>query len=442
MSEIRAWLDDHVNLERGPSEEEGGATPRVASPTLDRIRTLVEFLGSPQTAYPIVHVTGTNGKTSTSRMTAVLLAARGLSVGLYTSPHLSRVNERLAWNGAPIDDDSLDRGLEGVRLVEAQMVERPSFFEIVTAAAFAWFADVAVDVAVVEVGLGGTWDATNVGDGAVAVVTNVGVDHVEYLGPTRHGIAKEKAGIVKEGCALVLGEPDPELAPLFTAGARPSVTHRRGPDFGVRENVMAHNGRAVTLYAPSGEYEDVFLPVHGAHQADNAACALAAAEAFFGGERFDLDVVRSAFAGLELPGRLEVVGRHPLVLLDGAHNTDGARALRAALAEGFPSEARTLVVGILREKEPHEMLEALGVLEADRLVVCPPPSPRGLDPETLAAAAKNVGMPSAMIEVARHVPEAVARALATTPEHGQVVVTGSLYTVGAARSVLVGDSRA
>lgn len=440
--DLRAWLDDHVNLERLQAP--------APAPTLDRIRRLVELLGSPQTAYPVVHVTGTNGKTSTARMAAALLAARGLSVGLATSPHLSRLNERMEWNGQAIDDDQLDGALTVIRRAEDIVLDetggRPSYFEIMTAAAFAWFADVAVDVAVVEVGLGGTWDATNVADGVVAVVTNIGVDHVEYLGPTRHGIAKEKAGIVKDGCTLVLGETDPELFPMFASAGRPARTHRRGADFGVEANVMAHDGRLVTLYAPAGRFEDVFLPVHGAHQADNAACALAAAGAFFGlgpeplgagAEPFDAEVVGSAFAGVSLPGRLEVVGRHPLVVLDGAHNADGARALRAALDEEFPGEARTLVVGTLREKEPHEMLEALGLLEADRLVVCRPPSPRALDPETLAAAAQNVGMPSAMIEVAEHVPEAVARALALTPEHGQVVVTGSLYTVGAARAVLL-----
>ncbi|MBI2169286.1 MAG: dihydrofolate synthase [Actinobacteria bacterium] len=445
-SDIRAWLNGHVNLETGPSSgvqgelrDSLGLPQRVAAPTLDRISYLVDLLGSPQTAYPVVHVTGTNGKTSTSRMTAALLAARGLSVGLYTSPHLQRVEERLAWNGQPIDDEGLDAVLSEIALVEDQLDELPSYFEILTAAAFTWFAEVAVDVAVVEVGLGGTWDATNVVDAAVAVVTNIGVDHVEYLGPTRHGIAKEKAGIIKDGSAVVLGETDPEITPVFFEGARPSSVVRREHDFGVRSNVMAHNGRLVTLYSSGRDYEDLFLPFHGAHQADNAACAVAAAEGFFGGEPFDPDVVQEALAGLELPGRLEIVGRHPLVILDGAHNAEGAKALRAALREEFPSDARTLVVGILREKEPHEMLEALGAVECERLVACSPPSLRALDAQRLADAAKNVGLPSGAVEIAETVPEAVARALAVTPEDGQVVVTGSLYTVGAARAVLVND---
>ena len=435
----RDWLDAHVNLERGDRLTDPSAS--VPSPTLDRIQHLVAVLGDPQTAYPVVHVTGTNGKSSTARMTAALLAAKGLSVGLYTSPHLTHVNERLQWNGQWIDDEALDGLLDAIRGVEDLVLEAtgrtPTFFEIMTAAAFMWFADNAVDAAVIEVGLGGTWDATNVADATVAVVTNIGIDHVEFLGPTRYGIAKEKAGIVKEGSILILGETDPELAPLFEAGPTPSRIHRRDVDFGVRANTMAHEGRLVTLYAPGGEYDEVFLRAHGAHQADNAACALAAAESFFGYERFEASVAEVAFGGLELPGRLEVVGRHPLVLLDGAHNAEGAEALAASLAEEFPSGGRTLVVGMLRERDPQEMLEALGLLEAERLVVCRPPSPRALDPEALAAAAQRAAMPRAMIDVADSVPEALARALAVTPDDGQVVVTGSLYTVGAARAVLV-----
>lgn len=432
MSDTRRWLESHINLET----HGGGGVP---SPNIERMQRLVTLLGDPQTAYPIVHVTGTNGKSSTSRMIAALLAARGLTVGLYTSPHLTRLEERLAWNGRPIEPEMLDAVLEVVRRTEAELDDPPSFFELVTAAAFSWFADVAVDAAVVEVGLGGTWDATNVGDAAVAVVTNVGIDHVEYLGPTRYGIAKEKAGIVKEGCVLVLGETDPELTPLFTDSPRPERVHRRDTDFWVRENSMAHEGRLVSVTSQGGEYDDVFLPFHGAHQADNAACALSAAEAFFGDEAIDIELVLTAFSTLEMPGRLEVVGRHPLVLLDGAHNVEGARAMKASLDEEFPGEQRTLVVGMLREREPHEMLDALGVDEADRLIVCRPPSPRGLDPQVVAAAAKNVGVPSPVIEVVDTVAEAVARALAVTPPRGQVVVTGSLYTVGGARAVLVDE---
>lgn len=432
-SSIRRWLDDHVNLER---DGRGELVP--AAPTLERIGQLVDLLGDPHRAYPVVHVTGTNGKSSTARMVAALLAARGLSVGLFTSPHLQSLNERLSWNLAPIDDEGLDEVLDTIRSVEGMMDGRPSYFEVVTAAAFAWFADVAVDAAVIEVGLGGTWDATNVVEGDVAVVTNVAVDHVEYLGPDRQSIAKEKAGIVKDGCRLVLGETDPELMPVFTGAARTDRVYRRDEDFGVSSNEMAHGGRLIELWSPGGVHPPLLLPLHGAHQADNAAAAVTAAEVFFGDDPLGEAVLAEAFTGLELPGRLEVVGRHPLLLLDGAHNPDGARSLVAALDEEFPGEARTLVVGLLREKEPHEMLEAMGAADADRIVACRPSSPRALDPEVVASAARNVGVPSVMVEVVDTVAEGVAKALATTPAHGQVVVTGSLYTVGAAREAILG----
>lgn len=428
------WLDAHTNLEAiGPGP---GVSPkaRVRAPSLERIRPLVELLGHPQGDYPLVHVTGTNGKTTTTRIAAHLLAAGGLSVGAFTSPHLERVNERLAWSGGPIADGALAEVLDLVAAVERALPEPPSYFEILTAAAYRWFADLAVDVAVVEVGLGGTWDATNVADGAVAVVTNVSIDHTEYLGPTRASIAAEKAGIVKPGATLVLGETDPELEPLFLERG-PARVLRRGADFGVERNRRAHGGRLLDLRTPKGRYPDLYLPMHGAFQADNVALALAAVEAFSDGPLFP-DLVAEALATLRSPGRLEVVGHQPLVLLDGAHNVAGAEALVAALAEEFPPGPRTLLVGLLREKDPRLMLEALGAPTAEHLVACPPPSLRALDPGALAAAALDLGMAPGRVEVAATVAEGVARALAVTPADGQVVVAGSLYLVGEARAVL------
>ncbi|MGH9012664.1 MAG: bifunctional folylpolyglutamate synthase/dihydrofolate synthase [Acidimicrobiia bacterium] len=428
-----AWLDEHVNLEAIGVPV--GADRRATGPTLDRIRALVELLGSPQLSYPALHLTGTNGKTSVAHMTTALLVHSGLTVGSYTSPHLERVNERMAWNDEPIDDATFAEVLGVVADVEPHLADRLSYFEILTGAALSWFADLAVDVAVVEVGLGGTWDATNVVDGAVAVVTNVSVDHVEYLGPTREDIASEKAGIVKPGSTLVLGETDPGLAQRFLdRGAERVVT--RGVDFGVRASRLAHGGRLVDLYAPEGgRYDEVLLPLHGAHQAENAAAALAAVEAFLGAA-LSRDVVAEAFASVRSPGRLEVAGHAPLVLLDGAHNVAGAHALRVALAEEFPDAPRVLVVGLLRQKEPHEMLEALGATDAARLVCCRPPSPRGIDPAIVAEAARDLGVDSDRIDVVDLVEEAVVRALAVTAPDEQVIVTGSLYVVGAARHAL------
>ena len=426
----RAWLDAHVNLES--LGVPAGRTRRATRPTLERMAALARLLGSPQLEYPVVHVTGTNGKTSVARLAAALLVETGLSVGSYTSPHLERVNERIAWNGHEIDDGTLDELLELLATVEPHLPEIPSYFELLTGAAFRWFADVAVDAAIVEVGLGGTWDATNVATGRVAVITNVSIDHVEYLGPTRLDIAGEKAGIVKPGATLVLGEADPAVrAPFLERGAASVLL--RGDDFGVRTNRMAHGGRVVDVFTPEATYDDLFLSLHGAHQADNAAVALTAVEALLD-RPLDPELVATVCGRLEVPGRLEVVGHAPLVLLDGAHNVAGAHALREALAEEFPASARTLVVGLLEPKDPAEMLEALGVADADRLIVCEAPSPRAQPADAVANAARALGQPADRVEAIPDVGGALARARAITPPDAQVVVTGSLYVAGAARA--------
>jgi dihydrofolate synthase / folylpolyglutamate synthase len=433
-SGAREWLDAHVNLETGVGvPARGGVGKRLLA--VERERPLMELLGSPELEYPVLHVTGTNGKTSVVRMIAALLEAAGLSTGTYTSPHLARVNERMAWNGEPIADDVLDELLTAVAAVEDLLPDAPSYFEILTAAALRWFGDVAVDVAVVEVGLGGTGDATNVVRGDVAVVTNVSMDHVEYIGPTLADIAAEKAGIVEPGAVLVLGETDPALVPYFLA-REPGSVAIRDRDFGVRSNRLAVGGRLLDLYTPYGTHDEVFLALHGAHQADNGALALTAVESFLGRALAD-DLVADAFRNVETPGRLEVVRHRPLVLLDGVKNVAGAHALRAALAEEFADSPRTLVVGLMREKEPHEMLDALGVVDAARLVCCRPDSPRGLDPEAVADAAYDLGVDRERVEVIDDVRAAVEFAVDTTPADGQVVITGSLYVVSPARAVLV-----
>lgn len=428
LGDALAWLDTHTNLERG------GALRR---PTLDRMRPLVELLGSPQLDYEVVHVTGTNGKTTTTNMISHLLANQGLSVGTYTSPHLEVVNERITWAQGPggaglIPDAALAEVLSVVAGVEGHLPDPPSYFEILTAAAYRFFADAAVEVAVVEVGMGGTWDATNVADGCVAVVTNVSLDHTEHLGPTRAGIAAEKAGIVKPGATLVLGERDPTLEPLFLDRS-PGRVLRLGEDFGASEIRLAHAGHLVDLRTPGRNYPGVYLPIHGAFQADNAALALAAVEALLDGP-LDPEVVSGAFASFRSAGRLEVVGHSPLVILDGAHNVAGAEALVAALAEDFLPAPRTLVVGLLREKDPALMLGALDAGSAARVIACPPPSPRALDPREVALAAQALG--AGQVEVAPSVTEAVRRAVEGADPEGQVVVTGSLYVVGEARAFL------
>ncbi|MDP9402091.1 MAG: Mur ligase family protein [Actinomycetota bacterium] len=424
-SDALAYLDGLVNLE-------AVVAGVVAQPTLRRIHRLMALMGDAQRAYPVVHLTGTNGKGSTARMITVLLAAMGLSVGTYTSPDLERVNERLAWNEEPIDDDDLAGLIEAVAALEPLLDEAPSRFEVLTAAAYRWFADVAVDVAVVEVGLGGRWDATNVADATVSVVTNVSADHAEILGPTLVDIAAEKAGIVKPGALLVLGETDPGLAGVFR-DAGPAQVWERDVEFAVEANRLAHGGRLVDVRTPGASYKELYLPVHGAHQADNAAVALAAAEAFFG-RPLPLDLVEAAFARLRLPGRMEVVSRQPLVLLDGAHNPAGARAAAATLAEEFEAASpRILVLGMLRPRDPAEMLEALGVAGTRLVVAVAPPSPRAVPAADVAAAATALGVRA---EMSASVAEAVALAHAEAADTEMVLVTGSLYLVGAAGAAL------
>jgi dihydrofolate synthase/folylpolyglutamate synthase len=390
-------------------------------------------MGDPQGTYPVIHITGTNGKGSVARMVTALLVARGLRVGTYTSPHLERLNERMAWNGEPISDEDLAEVIGAVAELEPLLGSPPTHFEILTAAAFRWFSDVAVDVAVVEVGLGGRWDATNVADAQVAVLTNVSLDHAETIGPTLADIATEKVGIVKPGSTFVLAETSPALMPIFEKSDA-TETWVRGPAFRCGRNLPAHEGRVVDLYTPGGAYEGVFLPVHGSFQADNAAVALAAVEAFFGAP-LDPVVVAEAFAGLRLPGRLEVVTRHPICVLDGAHNPAGALAATQALDEAFgPAiSGRILVIGMLQGRDPTEMLRCFDAGRARLVVACPPPSPRALPPAQVAEAARGLGTDA---EEADSVAEAVATALALAGEQELVHVTGSLYVVGAARAAL------
>jgi dihydrofolate synthase/folylpolyglutamate synthase len=433
LGDALAWLDRHQNLEAMLADK------RLAPPDLSRMRRLMEVMGDPEHQYPVLHLTGTNGKTSTARALTCLLTAKGLRVGTYTSPHLERVNERLAEAGEPVSDEELAELLSSLALLEPLLdpEARLTWFEILTAAAYRWFADRPVEVAVVEVGLGGKWDATNVADGAVAVVTNIGLDHLEFLGPQLLDVATEKAGIVKAGSTLVLGETRPELQAVFEAQGAATVW-RRGVDFACERNELAVGGRVLDLRTPGATYRDVFLALHGRHQADNFACALAAAEAFFGAP-VEPGLVAEAAATVRSPGRLEIVNRRPLCILDGAKNLDGARSAAAALDEEFAEvRSRILVVGMLRGKDPEEMLRALGADRARLVVACPPPSPRAQPASVVGEAARRLGC---AVEVAESVAEAVERALAQAHDDDLILVTGSLYVVGAARAALHAASR-
>lgn len=397
------------------------------------------MLGNPERLYPAVHITGTNGKGSTAAMTSSLLGAMGLAVGTYTSPNLARVNERIALAGTPIDDRSFAEVLGTLRVVEPALAERPTRFELLTACAFSWFADVAVDAGVVEVGVGGTWDATNVIDAQVAVLTNFSYDHTDILGPTLEGIAQDKAGIVKPDATVVVGERDPGLVDIvrqaaFAAGAR--AVWARGVDFDCTANRLAVGGRLVDIRTPGAHYRDVFVPLNGAHQGLNAACALAGAEAFFGAP-LHADVVASGFGAAKIAGRLEVVGRHPLCLLDGAHNVAGMTVLAEALSDFSVQGATVAVVGMLRGRDPSAMLAPLRGAGVESLVVCAPRSPRAQSVEVLEEAARAASME---VRTAASVAEALGLARGAAGAAGRVVVAGSLYVVAEARAAMSSEA--
>jgi dihydrofolate synthase / folylpolyglutamate synthase len=430
LSEALAWLDSHIDFE-------SSMPTRRTLPSLDRMEKLAALLGDPHTAYPVIHITGTNGKGSTAAVTSSLLAAMGLSVGTYTSPNLARVNERIARNGDPIGDGAFTDVLDSLRRIESLMDEPPTRFELLTAAALTWFADEAVDVAVVEVGLGGTWDCTNIVHAAVSVVTNISYDHTEVLGPTLEDIARDKAGIFTDGGRAVVGETDPALVALFRTAADAAGCEEfwaRGVEFACTSNRVAVGGRLVDLRTPGAAYGEVLVPLHGSHQGDNAACAVAAAEAFFGSPLPE-DVVEEGMAAVRVPGRLEVVGRHPLVLVDGAHNAAGMTVLARSLTEEFTTEGETTaVVGMLTGRDPTAMLDALVSAGVRSVVVCAPDSPRAMPVGDVANAAASLGME---VSLTADPAEAARRAVARSGPDDRVVVCGSLYVVADAREALL-----
>ncbi|HEX4161733.1 MAG TPA: Mur ligase family protein [Acidimicrobiales bacterium] len=428
-----AWLDSHIDFEKHMPR-------RRLVPTLDGMRALCALLGDPQGSVPSVHITGTNGKGSTSSMVTMLFLAKGLSVGTYTSPNLHVVAERIARNGEAIDDAALIEILGELALLESLLEDRPTRFELLTAAGLSWFATEAVDAMVVEVGLGGTWDCTNVVDGDVAVLTNVSFDHTDVLGPTLEGIAEDKAGIIKPGSRVVLGELAPDLLDIALTRADEvgaASVWVAGRDFGCASNEVAVGGRLVTLWTPGGRYEDVLIPLHGAHQGANAAAALAAAEAFFG-DALAPDVVAEGFAAVRVPGRLEVLGRRPLLLVDGAHNAAGMMALGAALKEEFAVDgAAVAVVGMLTGRDPSAMLEPLAAAGVRDIVACEPDSPRAMPAAAVAEAGRALGL---AVHEESDVRDALRLARGMVDADGLVVVAGSLYVVGTARADALASS--
>ncbi|GLY77689.1 bifunctional folylpolyglutamate synthase/dihydrofolate synthase [Actinoallomurus iriomotensis] len=423
-------------------------------PSLDRIRDLVDILGSPQRAYPVIHVTGTNGKSSTARMIDALLRERGLRVGLYTSPELHTMRERISVDGEPVTEERFaelyDDVLPYAEMVDAKHDVKVSFFEMLTAMAFAAFADAPVDVAVVEVGMGGAWDATNVADGSVAVVTPIGLDHTEYLGDTIEAIAGEKAGIIKPEAVAVLAQQPVEAAEVLLRRATEvgATVAREGIEFGVLQRELAVGGQRVRLQGLLGTYDEVFLPLFGDYQASNAACALAAVEAFArgrataepGGEdRLDADLVRAAFAGAPAPGRLEVVRTGPTVLVDATHNPAGMAATVAAITEEFGFTRLIGILAVMADKDVMGVLEELEPI-IDELIVSRNSSPRSMPAHELAVVARDVFGEDRVHLVAR-LDDAIDQAIGLADQSGEfagagVLITGSVATAGDARLLM------
>ncbi len=420
-------------------------------PSLDRIAAICRLLGDPQDAYAVVHLTGTNGKTSTSRMIDTLLRALDLRTGRFTSPHLQSMTERISLDGVPLTEAQFVDAFADVaayaQIVDDSSQHPLSYFETMVAMAYAAFADAPVDVAVVEVGMGGSWDATNVATGQVAVVTPIGVDHAAYLGDRPELIAVEKSGIIKAGSHAVLAEQSPEVMDVLMRRAVDvgAIALREGIEFGVNDRVTALGGQQVDLQGLSGAYDEIFLPLHGAHQAHNAAYALAAVEAFTGSKQLDPDLVRGAFAQVTSPGRLEVVRRSPTVLLDAAHNPHGAEATIAAVQDSFSFSPLIGVVGVMADKDVDEMLRIFEPVMAE-IVVTQNSTDRAMPADELAEMAGDVFGDERVVVVPR-LDDAIERAVAMADGgdggddaigSGGVLVTGSVVTVGEARVLLGG----
>ncbi|MES9542955.1 Mur ligase family protein [Actinomadura sp. NPDC000600] len=440
-------------------------------PTLDRIADLVDVLGGPQRAYPVIHIAGTNGKSSTARLIEALLRERGLRTGLYTSPELTTLRERIAIDGEPISEErfveTFNDVLPYLQLIDGKHETRLSFFEVLTAMAFAAFADAPVDVAVVETGMGGAWDATNVADGAVAVITPIGLDHTRYLGDTLEQIAGEKAGIIKPGAVAVLAQQPVEAAEvlLHRVVETGATAAREGVEYGVLSRDVAFGGQQIAIRGLHGVYDEIFLPLFGEHQASNAATALAAVEAFasgaptrgepnleaatriapgesfLGGEEGQLDpaLVRSGFAKSASPGRLEVARTGPTVLLDSAHNPAGMAATVATVTESFGFTRLAGVLAIAADKDVAGVLDQLEPVLAE-LVVTRNSSPRSMPPEELAEIAEGIFGPE-RVHVAERLDDAIDRAIGLAEETGEyrgagVLITGSVVTAGDARTLL------
>jgi dihydrofolate synthase/folylpolyglutamate synthase len=421
-------------------------------PTLERVQRLTELLGDPQKTYPVVHLTGTNGKTSTARMIDSLLREAGLRTGRFTSPHLESVRERITLNGEPITEQQFVEAYVEIApyldVVDSEQEHPLSFFEVITAMAYAVFADAPVDVAIIEVGLGGTWDATNVADGVVSVITPIAVDHAHILGTDPVTIAGEKSGIIKQGGTAVIGQQSMEVLEVLQRRANQvgAQVAREGLEFGVTSRTVAVGGQLISIKGLAAEYEEIFLPLHGEYQAHNAATALAAVEALLGATeqtegRVTTEVVQAGFAETTSPGRMEVVRTGPTVIVDAAHNPHGAEATAATVSEAFAFNPLIGVIGVMKDKDVYGVLEAYEPI-METVVVTRNSFDRSMPAEELGEIAAEVFGEDRVV-VKPHLVDAIDEALRLAEQDaiafgsGGVLITGSVITAGEARKLLV-----
>ena len=418
-----AYLDRHIELGWKPG--------------LERIGRLVEIMGSPHRRYPVIHVAGTNGKTTVTRAASSIINFLGLKAGTYTSPHLQRVEERFSVAGEVATSDQFAQAVEDIApfvdLLEAEIGERATYFELTTATAFAHFAGEAVDIGVIEVGMGGRLDATNVIESEVAVLTGISIDHAEYLGHTPAEIASEKLAILKPGGTLVTGPLAQEVLAVADRRVDRVGTVRRtlGRDFQIEDLRMSVGGWAMDLDGVYGSYEDIYVPLHGRHQAANAAVAVAAVEEVLG-RALPEEAVREGLAALRVPARTEVVGRSPLVVIDGAHNPEACEALARTLKEELPPVAWTMVIGAFRDKDIHAMLRPFAGL-ADKVIATAADHERAIEPAGIVRVVDRV-LPGIPVSSVDRVAGAIELAREWTGRDEAIVVAGSLYVAGEARS--------
>ncbi len=417
---------------------------RIA-PTLERISALVDMLGSPQLTYPTIHVGGTNGKTTTSRMIDSLLFEMGLRTGRFTSPHLESYLERICINGQPIDAKEMIFSFNDISayldLMDTKFDNPISFFEAITALAFAAFAEHPIDVGVIEVGMGGQWDATNVVDADVSVIMPIGLDHMEYLGNTIAEIAATKAGIIKEQGFVVLAQQEPEAAVelLRRAAEVGADVAREGLEYSIDSRAIAVGGQLISVTGLRGHYDDIFLPLHGKHQASNAAAALIAVEAFFGEQDLDIDAVRAGFANVTSPGRCEIIHRDPTIILDAAHNPHGAKAIAETIQSEFTFDDVTGIVAVMADKD------ALGILQAlepvmNQIIVTTNSTQRSMavaDLEALAHQVFGVDRVFSKPTLTEAIEKAIKDSVRPLSEESlAILITGSVVTVGEARTAV------